>query len=82
MIHVFGTVNKIIFPRDFTKITYICFRCNTDIEFGVRCGFQTLLVLTGVTSTRDLEKIRKEQIAPLPDVVLPKLGDLLKIVES
>ncbi|XP_014368856.2 glycerol-3-phosphate phosphatase [Papilio machaon] len=57
-------------------------RCNTDIEFGVRCGFQTLLVLTGVTSTRDLEKIRKEQIAPLPDVVLPKLGDLLEIVKS
>ncbi|KPI97349.1 Phosphoglycolate phosphatase [Papilio xuthus] len=57
-------------------------RCNTDIEFGVRCGFQTLLVLTGVTSTRELEKIRKEQIAPLPDVVLPKLGDLLEIVES
>ncbi|CAH2039586.1 unnamed protein product, partial [Iphiclides podalirius] len=54
-------------------------RCNTDIEFGVRCGFQTLLVLTGVTSAKVLEKIRKEKIEPLPDVVLPKLGDLLTL---
>ncbi|CAK1586135.1 unnamed protein product [Parnassius mnemosyne] len=57
-------------------------RCNTDIEFGVRCGFQTLLVLTGVTSTKGVEKIRNEKIAPLPDVILPKLGDLLTLVES
>ncbi|KAL4707693.1 hypothetical protein ACJJTC_014874 [Scirpophaga incertulas] len=55
-------------------------RCNTDIEFGIRCGFQTLLVLTGVTSNKDLEKIKNEKIPPLPDVVLPKLGDLLSIV--
>ncbi|XP_072947362.1 glycerol-3-phosphate phosphatase [Epargyreus clarus] len=54
-------------------------RCNTDIEFGVRCGFQTLLVLSGVTSTKDLEKMRKEQKPPLPDVVLPKLGDLISL---
>ncbi|XP_068618219.1 glycerol-3-phosphate phosphatase-like isoform X2 [Battus philenor] len=57
-------------------------RCNTDIEFGVRCGFQTLLVLTGVTSTKDLEKISKDKIEPLPDVVLPKLGDLLSLIET
>ncbi|CAG9793898.1 unnamed protein product [Diatraea saccharalis] len=57
-------------------------RCNTDIELGVRCGFQTLLVLTGVTSKNDLEKIRNEKKPPLPDVVLPKLGDLLSLVPS
>ncbi|KOB78039.1 putative 4-nitrophenylphosphatase [Operophtera brumata] len=55
-------------------------RCNTDIELGVRCGFQTLLVLSGVTSIKELEKIRLEKKAPLPDVVLPKLGDLLSLV--
>ncbi|XP_053607028.1 glycerol-3-phosphate phosphatase isoform X2 [Plodia interpunctella] len=57
-------------------------RCNTDIEFGVRCGFQTLLVLTGVTSNKDLEKIRNEKKPPLPDVVLPKLGDILSLIPS
>ncbi|RVE47667.1 hypothetical protein evm_007656, partial [Chilo suppressalis] len=57
-------------------------RCNTDIELGVRCGFQTLLVLTGVTSPNELEKIRNEKKPPLPDVVLPKLGDLLSLVSS
>ncbi|CAH0694107.1 unnamed protein product [Spodoptera exigua] len=55
-------------------------RCNTDIELGVRCGFQTLLVLSGVTSPKDLEKLRSEKTPPLPDVVLPKLGDLLSLV--
>ncbi|XP_041986368.1 glycerol-3-phosphate phosphatase isoform X2 [Aricia agestis] len=57
-------------------------RCNTDIEFGVRCGFQTLLVLTGVTSVKDLERIRTERKQPLPDVVLPKLGDIIKLTAS
>lgn len=56
------------------------YRCNTDIEFGVRCGFQTLLVLTGVTSNKDVERIQKDKIEPLPDVVLPKLGDLLSLI--
>lgn len=58
------------------------YRCNTDIELGVRCGFQTLLVLSGVTSAKDLDKIRNEKKPPLPDVVLPKLGDLLNLVSS
>ncbi|XP_059053890.1 glycerol-3-phosphate phosphatase [Achroia grisella] len=57
-------------------------RCSTDIEFGSRCGFQTLLVLSGVTSTKDLERIRSEKKPPLPDVVLPKLGDLLSLIPS
>ncbi|XP_063363695.1 glycerol-3-phosphate phosphatase [Cydia amplana] len=57
-------------------------RCNTDIELGVRCGFQTLLVLSGVTSPKDLEKIRNEKKPPLPDVVLPKLGDLMSLLPS
>ncbi|XP_030029593.1 glycerol-3-phosphate phosphatase isoform X1 [Manduca sexta] len=57
-------------------------RCNTDIELGVRCGFQTLLVLSGVTSTKDIEKIRNEKKPPLPDVVLPKLGDIISLVPS
>ncbi|XP_028172569.1 glycerol-3-phosphate phosphatase isoform X2 [Ostrinia furnacalis] len=57
-------------------------RCNTDIELGVRCGFQTLLVLTGVTSKKELDDIRNQKIPPLPDVVLPKLGDLLSLIPS
>lgn len=61
---------------------FFYFRCNTDIELGVRCGFQTLLVLSGVTSTKDIEKIRNEKKPPLPDVVLPKLGDIISLVPS
>ncbi|KAJ0178263.1 hypothetical protein K1T71_006086 [Dendrolimus kikuchii] len=57
-------------------------RCTTDIELGIRCGFQTLLVLSGVTSSKDLDQIRYEKKPPLPDVVLPKLGDLLSLIPS
>ncbi|CAH0584323.1 unnamed protein product [Chrysodeixis includens] len=57
-------------------------RCNTDIELGVRCGFQTLLVLSGVTSNKDLEKLRNEKLPPLPDVILSKLGDLLTLIDQ
>lgn len=61
---------------------FYCFRCNTDIELGVRCGFQTLLVLSGVTSNREIAHIRSEKKNPLPDVVLPTLGDLLSLIQS
>ncbi|XP_050675096.1 glycerol-3-phosphate phosphatase isoform X1 [Leptidea sinapis] len=68
------------FGLDPARTLMIGDRCNTDIEFGVRCGFQTLLVMTGVTSVKELEKIRSERKEPLPDVVLPKLGALLDLV--
>lgn len=57
-------------------------RCNTDIELGERCGFQTLLVLSGVTSKQELEKFCSEKKPPLPDFVLPKLGDLLTLINN
>ncbi|XP_026499175.1 glycerol-3-phosphate phosphatase-like [Vanessa tameamea] len=70
------------FGLDPARTLMIGDRCNTDIEFGMRCGFQTLLVMTGVTSEKDLEKMRNERRPPLPDVVLPKLGDILNITSS
>ncbi|XP_050351403.1 glycerol-3-phosphate phosphatase isoform X1 [Nymphalis io] len=70
------------FGLDPARTLMIGDRCNTDIEFGMRCGFQTLLVMTGVTSEKDLEKMRNERRPPLPDVVLPKLGDILNITSA
>uniref|UniRef100_A0A0K8TSQ9 Putative phosphoglycolate/pyridoxal phosphate phosphatase family n=1 Tax=Tabanus bromius TaxID=304241 RepID=A0A0K8TSQ9_TABBR len=55
-------------------------RCNTDILLGVNCGFQTLLVGTGIHKMNDVESWRAgddEELKKLiPDVYLPKLGDL------
>ncbi|CAG9561255.1 unnamed protein product [Danaus chrysippus] len=67
------------FGLDPARTLMIGDRCNTDIEFGVRCGFQTLLVMTGVTSPKELERMRSDKKPPLPDVVLPKLGDIVTL---
>ncbi|XP_045450794.1 glycerol-3-phosphate phosphatase-like [Melitaea cinxia] len=70
------------FGLDPARTLMIGDRCNTDIEFGVRCGFQTLLVKTGVTNDKDVERMRIERRSPVPDVVLPKLGDIINLASS
>lgn len=56
-------------------------RCNTDILLGANCGFHTLLVGTGIHSLNDVDtwKVNDsvEDKKLVPDVYLPKLGDLL-----
>jgi len=47
----------------------------TDIVFGNTGGMRTLLVLTGVTSSEELqEELKTGQPVRMPDYVLPKLG--------
>ncbi|XP_058834863.1 glycerol-3-phosphate phosphatase-like [Topomyia yanbarensis] len=56
-------------------------RCNTDILLGKNCGFQTLLVETGIHKAEDVAKFAQsddpETRKLVPDVYSGMLGDLL-----
>jgi len=59
---------------------------NTDIQFGYNCGFQTLLVGTGVNSYQDAIEAQASKVPPLyqqvPDLYVPKLSNLLPFLSS
>ncbi|KAH8398809.1 hypothetical protein KR222_007508 [Zaprionus bogoriensis] len=58
----------------------------TDIQFGYNCGFQTLLVGTGVSSLKDVNKAQESKkplmYQQVPDLYVPRLSDLLKFLPS
>nr|XP_053648065.1 glycerol-3-phosphate phosphatase-like [Cherax quadricarinatus] len=61
-------------------------RCNTDILFGKNCGLHTLVVLSGVTTMKDLEdwadSADEEKHKLLADYYLPELGDLVSLLNN
>ncbi|XP_060655235.1 glycerol-3-phosphate phosphatase [Drosophila nasuta] len=59
-------------------------RANTDVLLGYNCGFQTLLVGTGIHQLSDVAEWKQsknpEDKKLIPDVYLPRLGDLLPFI--
>ncbi|XP_043259538.1 glycerol-3-phosphate phosphatase-like [Colletes gigas] len=59
---------------------------NTDILLGKRCGFKTLLVLTGITSQNDVDAMNSPNADSknliIPDYYADQLGDVLKMIEK
>jgi len=57
-------------------------RMSTDIGMGIRAGMMTALVLTGVTSPEEFERIRGIGGPDMPDHVLRTLADLPPLLDS
>lgn len=61
------------------------FSCNTDILLGKRCGFKTLVVLTGITTQNDIENMNASDIDTknliIPDYYANELGDILEMTK-
>lgn len=59
---------------------------STDILFGKRCGFKTLLVLTGITTKNDVDALNAPNLnskdSVVPDYYADQLGDILKMIAS
>lgn len=68
------------------KTLFIGDQLNTDIKFGNSSGFQTLLVETGTHNRKHVDSFMKsgkeEDQIFIPNVIIPKLTDLLPILEK
>lgn len=49
---------------------YFCSRISQDVQLGANCGFQTLLVLSGMSTLEEAKEVK-------PNYYLGKLGDML-----
>ncbi|KZC11359.1 PREDICTED: phosphoglycolate phosphatase-like [Dufourea novaeangliae] len=58
---------------------------DTDILLGKRCGFKTLLVLTGITTQSDVDAINASTVnfkdLIVPDYYIDHLGDILTMID-
>jgi phosphoglycolate/pyridoxal phosphate phosphatase family enzyme len=57
-------------------------RLSTDIGMGIRAGMVTALVLTGVTSPDEFERLRATGGPDMPDHVLRTLADLPALLDA
>lgn len=64
--------------RDPKRVLFIGDSLEEDISFGNRCGFQTMLVLTGMTKREDVMRQKDEK--SIPDYVAESIFDFEEIV--
>ncbi|KAG4078050.1 hypothetical protein HA402_002101 [Bradysia odoriphaga] len=66
--------------KDPKRVLFVGDTLEQDIGFGTKCGFKTVLVMTGSTSKMDILTHPKKQ--ELPDYYLENIGDFSKVFED
>ena len=68
------------------KVLMVGDRANTDILFGNNCGLHTLLVLTGVTSLKEVtswsESGNELEKQCVPEYYLNDVGEFYKLIQN
>lgn len=80
--YVFFVISVVFWERklNFTEFPSYIYRLEQDIGFGTKCGFKTLLVMTGSATKMDLLTHPKKQ--ELPDYYLENIGDFSKVFDD
>lgn len=83
VINLFSHINNNIF---LPWIFFLFHSCNTDILLGKRCGFQTLLVMSGVTNQENVNELIQPDAESkgliVPDYYTDKLSDITKLLSD
>ncbi|KAK4887669.1 hypothetical protein RN001_003940 [Aquatica leii] len=62
-----------------SRVLFIGDSLDQDIQFGINCGYQTLLVLTGVTKLQDLERLSSDE---MPGYYINGFADLDLLIKN
>ncbi|KAK4887289.1 hypothetical protein RN001_003560 [Aquatica leii] len=66
--------------QDSSRVLFIGDSITQDIEFGSISGYQTLLVLTGITSIADIKDTKNA--SQIPNYFINSLGNLSELIEN
>ena len=71
-------VHHMTFLITVLMVCHLSCRISTDMQLGTNCGFQKMLVLSGVSKLEDV----KEDSSNVPHYYAKTLGDLLPLLSA
>ncbi|KAB0800001.1 hypothetical protein PPYR_07881 [Photinus pyralis] len=66
--------------RNPSRVLFVGDSIEQDIQFGSSCGYQTLLVFTGVSTMEEMKNSKSDNL--VPNYYINSLGDLCDVIEK